>query len=216
MRSNPSLACLAACIIALAAGSGSAAQAAPDSRFSVEVETGAVWQSRNEIHIPHNAQGTRFAMTDVQGSGPEAQRRIELTWQMTRRHSVRFVYAPLNFSGSGTFAAPVRFAGGTYASGIAVDSDYKFDFDRLTYRYLIHESERWKWRIGATAFVRDARVELRQPGSATSDSNVGVVPLLSASMEYAITPLWTRWSTSTASSVRKDERSMPPSKSAMI
>ena len=49
MRSAPSPACLTACIIALAAGSGSpAAHAAPpDRRFSVEVEAGAVWQSRN-------------------------------------------------------------------------------------------------------------------------------------------------------------------------
>ena len=193
MRSNPSPACLAACIIALAAGSGSpsAHAAPPDSRFSVEVEAGAVWQSRNEIHIPDNAQGTRFAMTDLQGSGPEAQRRLELTWQMSRRHSVRFVYAPLGFSGSGTFATPVRFAGRTFAPDTTVDSDYKFDSYRLTYRYLIHESERWKWRIGATAFVRDARVELRQSGLAASDSNIGVVPLLSASMEYAMTPRWT-------------------------
>jgi hypothetical protein len=192
MHSNPFPACLAACLIALAAVESPAAEAAPsDTRFSVEVETGAVWQSRNEIHIPDNAQGTRFAMTDLQGSGPGAQRRVELTWQMTRRHSVRFVYAPLNFSGSGTFATPVRFAGGTFAPGTAVDSDYKFDSYRLTYRYLVHESERWKWRIGATAFVRDARVELRQPGLTSSDSNVGVVPLLSASMEYAMAPRWT-------------------------
>lgn len=162
-----------------------------DSRVSLEFETGAVWQTRNQIHIPDSPQGTRFDLADLQGSGPQAQRRVELTWNLSHRHSLRFVYAPLSFSGTGTFAAPVRFAGGTFAPGTATDSDYKFDSYRLTYRYMFYESERWRWRIGVTAFLRDAKVELRQPGVVASDSNVGFVPLLSANVEYLIAPGWT-------------------------
>lgn len=164
--------------------------AAQDTRFALEVETGAVWQSRNEIHIPDSSQGTRFDLRDLQGSGPKAHLRVELTWNFLHRHSVRVVYAPINFSGSGVFDEPVRFAGGTFAPNVLTDSDYKFDSYRLTYRYLFYESDRWRWRIGATVFVRDADVRLRQPGVTTSDSDVGVVPLLSASTEYTIAPRW--------------------------
>jgi hypothetical protein len=180
-------------VVSLVAGSGPAWGLAllPDPRFSLEFETGAVWQSRNDIQIPDNAAGTRFSLTDIQGNGPEAQRRVEATWNLARRHSLRFVYAPLQFSGTGTFASPVRFSGGTFAPGAAVDSEYKFDSYRLTYRYLFHDSDRWRFRIGATAFLRDARVELRQQGVVASDSNVGFVPLLSANLEYAIAPRWT-------------------------
>ena len=163
----------------------------PDHRFSLEFETGAVWQSRNQIQIPDNSNGTRFDLTDIQGNGPNVQRRVELTWNLSHQHSLRFVYAPLGFSGTGSFGSPVRFSGGTFAPGVPVDSDYKFDSYRLTYRYLVHESERWRWRIGATAFIRDARVELRQQGRVASDSNVGFVPLLSTSLEYDIAPRWT-------------------------
>lgn len=159
--------------------------------FSLEFETGAVWQSRNQIHIPDSPEGTRFDLMDLQGSGPNAHRRVELTWNLTHGHSLRFVYAPLSFSGNGIFGNPVRFAGGTFPAGIPVDSTYKFDSYRLTYRYLLHESDRWRWRLGATAFVRDARVELRRAGESASDSNVGVVPLLSANVEYLIAPGWT-------------------------
>ena len=35
----------------------------PDHKFSLEFETGAVWQSRNQIHIPDSSAGTRFALT---------------------------------------------------------------------------------------------------------------------------------------------------------
>lgn len=162
-----------------------------DHRFSLEFETGAVWQSRNQIQIPDSSAGTRFGLTDIQGNGPEVQRRVELTWNMNHRHQLRFVYAPLGFSGTGSFGFPVRFAGGTFAPGLPVDSEYKFDSYRLTYRYLLHESDRWRWRIGATAFIRDALVELRQQGRVASDSNVGFVPLLSTSLEYDIAPRWT-------------------------
>lgn len=165
--------------------------ASTDHRFSLEFETGAVWQSRNQIQIPDNSNGTRFGLTDIQGNGPEVQRRVELTWNLSHQHSLRFVYAPLGFSGTGSFGSPVRFSGGTFAPGVPIDSDYKFDSYRLTYRYLVHESERWRWRIGATAFIRDARVELRQQGRVASDSNVGFVPLLSTSLEYDIAPRWT-------------------------
>ena len=95
----------------------------PDHRFSLEFETGAIWQSRNQIHIPDSSEGTRFALTDIQGNGPNAQRRVELTWNMAHRHSVRFVYAPLAFSGTGAFDMPIRFAGGSFTPGTAVDSN---------------------------------------------------------------------------------------------
>ncbi len=165
--------------------------ASPQKQLSLEFETGAVWQSRNEIHIPDTSAGTRFDLTTLQGSGPQAQRRVELTWNPARRHSLRFVYAPLSFSGTGAFDTPVRFAGGTFSPDAFVESDYKFDSYRFTYRYLIYESDRWRWNIGATAFIRDARVELKQQGVVASDSNLGIVPLLSANVEYDIAPRWT-------------------------
>ena len=125
--------------------------APPELPFSLEFETGAVWQSRNQIQIPDSSAGTRFALTDIQGHGPEAQRRVELTWNMTHRHSLRFVYAPLGFSGTGAFGQPVRFAGSTFTPGSPIDSEYKFDSYRLTYRYLVHETERWRWRYDKRA-----------------------------------------------------------------
>lgn len=162
-----------------------------DKRFSLEFETGAVWQSRNEIHIPDSAEGTRFSLADLQDRSANVHRRVEATWNILSRHSLRFVYAPLNFSGTGTFTSPVIFAGGTFAPGAPVDTEYKFDSYRVTYRYQFYESERWRLKIGVTAFVRDAKVELNQQGVRASDSDIGVVPLLSANMEYALAPRWT-------------------------
>jgi hypothetical protein len=147
-----------------------------DRRFVLEFETGAIWQSRNQIQVPDSADGTRFDLTDLQGHGPEAHRRVELTWNVNHRHALRFVYAPIGFSRSGSFPTPVRFARGTFSAS-PVDSDYKFDSDRLTYRYMVYETDGWRWRIGATAFIRDAKVRLRQAGRVASDSPIGFGPL---------------------------------------
>ena len=53
-----------------------------DRRFTVEFETGAIWQSRNEIHIPDNENGTRFDLRSLQGTSPDVHRRAELTWNV--------------------------------------------------------------------------------------------------------------------------------------
>lgn len=172
-----------------------APRAAADSetdarRFQIEFETGVIWQGRNEIHIPDSAAGTRFSLADIQDSAPIVQRRVEATWHPARRHAFRFVYQPLGFSGTGSFASPVLFAGGAFTPGAPVESDYKFDSYRVTYRYLFYESSTWRLSAGATAFIRDAKVELRQAGSTATDSNVGFVPLLSLNAEYRFAPRW--------------------------
>src|SRR5688500_19918810 len=80
-----------------------------DTRFQVEFETGAVWQSRNEIHIPDSADGTRFDLRQLQGSGPEVQRRVEVTWNVAHRHFILLVYAEVSYTGNGTVGLPILF-----------------------------------------------------------------------------------------------------------
>lgn len=45
------------------------AQATP-GRFAVELESGATWQSYNDVQIPNDASGTRLSLQQLAGSGP--------------------------------------------------------------------------------------------------------------------------------------------------
>jgi hypothetical protein len=130
-------------------------------------------------------------MDELQGSGPKVHRRVELSWRMNLRHSLKFVYMPIAFSGAGTAATPVSFAGATLPPGILIDSDARLDSYRVTYRYLLHESDHWRWRIGTTALLWNARAALRAQGLMARESHVGAVPLLSANVESDIAPSWT-------------------------
>lgn len=160
------------------------------SNFSIEVEAGGAWVSRNDVRIPNDASGTRFALDDLTGSGPFPAARLMLSYMFKPRHELRALYAPFSIDESGVLDKPVAFAGGDFAQGLQTQTNYRFDSYRLTYRYLFHEGPRWRWKAGITAKIRDAKIELRQGGNVAYDSNVGFVPLVNLYGERSIGERW--------------------------
>ena len=148
-----------------------------DKRFSVMVEGGAVWQSRNDIRVP-NETGTEFSLPDVIGNGPYGVFRAEFDFDIAEKHGFRFVYAPLEITDSGMLADEVSFAGELFDPGVATEANYKFSSYRFTYRYRFYNGPTWTWKVGATAFIRDARIALRQGDLYAEDTDVGFVPLV--------------------------------------
>lgn len=145
-------------------------------RFSALVEGAALWTARNDVRIPPDT-GTEFSIVDLIGSGPAGISRVEATVRLAARHELRFLYAPIEISGTGTPASAIAFAGGSFAPGVTTDADYQFTSYRGTYRYTFFAGDRWQWQIGFTGFVRDARIALAQPGVTAEDTDVGFVPL---------------------------------------
>jgi hypothetical protein len=176
--------CVAICTVFF-----SAAQGADQKKFSIEIEGGPVWQSRNSVRIP-NETGTKFSMRDIQGSGPFAAARIYFDYAFRHKHEFRVLAAPLSVTATGQLPATTSFAGKTFASGQPVEGIYQFNSYRLTYRYRIYEGDRWTWKIGATGKIRDAKVELRQGGVSAVDDNVRFVPLLHLDGEYRWNQKW--------------------------
>lgn len=158
-------------------------------RWRLEVEGAAVWQTRNDVAIPGDT-GTRFALDDLTGSGPFPGGRVTLDWQFARRHRIRAMVAPLQFSGTGTLDAPVRFAGTTYAPGVPTKGTYRFNSYRLGYHYTLFCRPRWDLRVGVVAKIRDAKIELSQGARSSRDTDLGFVPLLHVDATYRITPRW--------------------------
>jgi hypothetical protein len=164
-------------------------RAAETKRFGVEIESGPVWQSRNDVRIPSDT-GTQFSLRDIQGSGPFAFGRATVDYAINPKHELRFLVAPLSLAETGPLAQDTLFAGRAFVAGTDVEAAYRFNSYRLTYRYRIYEGERWKWKIGATGKIRDARIELRQNGISAVDKNVGFVPLLHLDGEYRWADRW--------------------------
>ena len=77
-------------ITALMLTCATAAQA-ETSKFAVELELGAAWQSDNDVQIPNDATATRCSLVkDLAGTRPLAGAgRLYLTWNINERHGLR-------------------------------------------------------------------------------------------------------------------------------
>jgi hypothetical protein len=162
----------------------------PEPRVSIELELGQVWQERNKVQIPNSAAGDRFLLTDIVGNGPWTSARVNMNWNLQGPHNLRLVLAPLAYEEQGRVADDVRFAGGNFLGGEPLQAEYKFNSWRLGYSYQFYEANRWRLWLGATAKVRDAKIELRQNGTRAIDDNVGFVPLVYFAGDYQLSPRW--------------------------
>jgi hypothetical protein len=165
------------------------ARGADLKKFTVELEGGPVWQSRNDVRIP-NDTGTKFSLRELQGSGPFATGRVSFDYAFNPRHEIRLLAAPLSLTATGKLSGPTSFAGTVFAPGKDVESTFQFNSYRFTYRYRFFEGERWTWKIGVTGKIRDAKIELRQGSLAAIDDNVGFVPLLHLDGQYRFNDKW--------------------------
>lgn len=166
------------------------AVAQQDPMFELELEASPIWQSRNDVQIPNDATGTRFSLVDLAGSGPWPAARLYATWNISRRHSVRALAAPLSYTETGSVADTVAFAGSTYVPGSPVGATYQFNSWRIGYRYRITDRERLGLWVGFTAKVRDAKIELEQGATTSKDTDVGFVPLVAFAADWLIDPRW--------------------------
>ena len=156
----------------------------------LELEGGPVWQNRNDVQIPNDATGTRFSLVDVIGKGLWPAARLYATWNVNKKHGLRLLLAPLSVTETAELDAPVDFAGSGFVAGVPTKATYKFNSWRLSYRYRFHAGERWRWWVGLTVKVRDAKIRLDQGAVAAEKTDVGFVPLLHIAGIRRITSHW--------------------------
>lgn len=175
-------------VLAALPGEPALAQAAP--RYAVEIETGPVWQSRNDVRIPNDASATRYSLVDLLGNGPWTAARVSLTRTGHNGRELRLLAAPLSVTETGTPATSIRFAGAGFAALTPTAATYQFNSYRATYRWRMHHGDRWTWWVGGTAKVRDARIELRQGATSARKTDLGFVPLLHVGGEARFDESW--------------------------
>jgi hypothetical protein len=106
---------------------------------------------------------------------------------ITQKHSIRLLYAPLSVRTTFTPAADILFDQVSFLAGQSVDALYKFNSYRLSYIYHFDAVGKFSFRIGFTAKIRDAAIELESGSRSGSTTDVGFVPLLNFGVRYAVT-----------------------------
>lgn len=159
------------------------ASPAADAQAFVDVEGGPVFTGYNDVRIPAET-GSRISLADDVASDPALALRIRLGYVYSGRHTVSLLAAPLTVRGSGTIDRNLSYQGKTFAAGTEVDSVYRFDSYRTTYRYTFVKDDGLELGAGLTAKIRSADIALMSDSAYAHRGNLGVVPLVNFRMQW--------------------------------
>ncbi|OGD23842.1 MAG: hypothetical protein A2Y69_09505 [Candidatus Aminicenantes bacterium RBG_13_59_9] len=157
------------------------AQSAP--RWFVDFEAGSVFPGYCDVRIP-GGTGTLFSLTDDFSTSSSLFVRLRAGFRLHPRHTLMVLFAPLALVGVGRVDFPLDFNGLTFPANTPLDSVYRFNSYRLSWRYGLMEGRRLRIGLGLTAKIRDAGIEITGGVLTSQKTNVGFVPLLNFLLEW--------------------------------
>jgi hypothetical protein len=155
----------------------------------LEVETGVAFTGYNDVRIPSDT-GTKISLASDTFSSPAFAFRVRGGYTFAERHTFMVLVAPLAVHGSGTLNHAVSFQGKSFTAGTNLESSYRFDSYRLTYRYAFVKDESLVLAAGLTAKLRSADIALMSDTAYAHRSDLGVVPLVSLMAEWSFARPW--------------------------
>ncbi len=155
----------------------------------VDIEGGVAFTGYNDVAIPAET-GTKISLATDTVAAPAPAARVRFGSVFGGRHTVSVLYAPLTVRGAGTPDRDLSYRDKTFASGVKVESAYRFDSYRLTYRYTFLDSERWNIGVGVTGKVRSADIALMSDSGYAHRSDLGAVPLVNFRAQWNFARPW--------------------------
>jgi hypothetical protein len=164
------------------------------AQLSFDIETGAYWVNQNDASSSwknsqgelNGIEGTLFSYANdfINPANPLLRIRASIAFGQSKKHFLSGLAAPLQYTTTGSFQAPVVFNSTIFAPQTTTIGFYKFSGYRLTYRYHFIQSERLKLGLGLTLNLRDAEFSLQQGSIYERNYNRGVVPLINTYVNY--------------------------------
>ncbi len=167
----------------------SAAPAASQTRWFVDLEFGGAWNASNDVQIPGDT-GTRFSLTETFDVGGRLFYRLRAGISLGKRHTLSVLAAPLQFKAAGESDVPIFFYEENFDAGVPLEALYRFNSWRLTYRYDLVRRDKWLVGVGLTAKIRDAEIRVSDGSRSSSKTDLGFVPLLNFRVEWRFAPRW--------------------------
>jgi len=171
---------LLALLLSLLSGTGTG------SEWFLDFEGGAAFTGYNDVQIPSDS-GTRFSLADEIVSSPAIALRFRGGVTLAERHLLFVLAAPLTVRGTGTLERDINYQGQLFHQGTEVNSSYRFDSYRLTYRYSIVDKPAFGLGAGLTAKIRSADIALMSDSTYARRTDLGVVPLINLMVRYKMT-----------------------------
>lgn len=148
---------------------------------NINIEFGQATSAYNKVKID-GEDGTLFNLAPALNS--TFYYRLSLIKKFNSPHGLRFLYAPLKFSGDESYSKDINFNGVNFPAGTKTEAEYKFNSYRGTYFYELISDKNFLLRLGGTLKIRDALIELKQDDRKKMKKNTGVAPLLYLYSQY--------------------------------
>jgi hypothetical protein len=151
----------------------------PFYRIRAVAELGFLAVLSHEIQF--GKDGTNF---DYVAEGGQdnlyAVTRFSIEAELFRRHTLVFLYQPLDIQTSVVLPRDLRIAGAEFPQGTPVDLRYGFPFYRASYLYDLVANPRHELSIGVSMQIRNATIDFASKDGEifTSNRDIGPVPLL--------------------------------------
>jgi hypothetical protein len=120
-------------------------------KWFVDFEAGSVFPGYCDVRIPGDT-GTLFSLTDDFSTSSSLFVRLRAGFRSHPRHTVMILFAPLALVGVGRLDFPLEYNGLAYPANTPLDSVYRFNSYRLSWRYGLKEGERLSIGVGVTAY----------------------------------------------------------------
>jgi len=153
--------------------------------WSIDIESGLAFSGYNDVRIPGNT-GTDISLSQDLEAKSTAFGRLRLGIELSDRHQLSLLIAPLRFESSGTLDRDVDFNGVRFDSGIHLNSLYRFDSYRVTYQYTLFNNEGIRVGIGLTGKIRDASIRIENASVHSEKTNTGFVPLINFAIDWRL------------------------------
>lgn len=143
----------------------------------LDLEGGIASSGYNDVRYPGTA-GTLISLSEDLSLDETLFWRARLSYTFGDRHTLSVLAAPLRLEGTGMLTKDLKFGDATFPALTSVETRYRFDSYRLTYRYNILHRENVRVGIGLTGKVRDAAITVTGDGVTSEKANTGFVPLV--------------------------------------
>ncbi len=143
----------------------------------MDFETGIAGSGYNDVRYPGDS-GTKISLSRDLTLDQSMFWRARVSYSFGDHHTVSLLAAPLRLEGSGTVPRDVTFGEAVFPAGTFVQTKYRFDSYRVTYRYDFYRHDNLRLGIGLTGKIRDAAISIHSGTLSSEKANTGFVPLV--------------------------------------
>lgn len=155
------------------------------SQKFIDIESGLAFSGYNDVQIPRST-GTLISLYNELKPNPTLFVRGRFGYLINNRHWISLLIAPLRIDGKGSVNRDVVFEGVTFPANTELNSRYRFDSYRITYRYTLVQKDKIKFGLGFTAKIRDASISLKSDSLFSEKTNTGFVPIINFNLQWLL------------------------------